>query len=287
MLNPRALVVPFTKMNGAGNDFIVLDNRFLHFNDAELSGLARRFCPRRTGVGADGILALNPPETDGAHFRMRYFNADGSLGTMCGNGARCLARFARMAGIKGDPLVFDTDGGRYTADTPAEPTAPVRLHVPSPRAFTTVTLAEAQVEGETFGIWTGTEHTVRFVDDVQNAPLADEGPAIRCDSALAPAGANVNFVEVVEDGEQARVRARTYEKGVEGETLACGTGALASALVARLAGRIGADQVAIEMPGGTLTVGFSLPNGETSAEAVRTLTLEGSAETVYQGTLET
>ena len=287
MLKPRALVVPFTKMNGAGNDFIVLDNRFLHFTDVELSDLARRFCPRRTGVGADGLLALNPPEADeGAHFRMRYFNADGSLGTMCGNGARCLARFARTAGIEGDPLVFDTDGGRYIADTPAEATATVRLHVPPPRAFKTVVLAEAQVDGETFGIWTGTEHTVRFVDDVQTAPLAAEGPAIRQDSALAPAGANVNFVEVVEDSERARVRARTYEKGVEGETLACGTGALASALAARLTGRIRADQVAVEMPGGTLHVGFSLPSGEASAEAVLNLTLEGPAEVVYQGTLE-
>lgn len=288
-----ALVVPFTKMNGAGNDFVVLDNRFFHFSDAELADLARRYCPRRTGIGADGFLALDPPDADGADFRMRYVNADGSRGTMCGNGARCLARYARSAGIPGIPLlhdvarlVFDTDGGRYTADVTD---ASVRLHVPPPRAFGTVALHEAGVDGETWQIWTGTEHTVRFVADVATAPVNTEGPLVRRDSALAPAGANVNFVEVVRggaDGEAAHLRARTFEKGVEGETRACGTGAVASALAARLAGRISAHEVAVEMPGGTLYVGFRLPEGALSAEAVTDLTLEGPAETVFQGMLE-
>ncbi|MEM6784481.1 MAG: diaminopimelate epimerase, partial [Bacteroidota bacterium] len=116
------LVVPFTKMSGAGNDFVVLDNRFLFFSDDELVALAQRYCPRRAGVGADGLLALNAPETDGADFRMRYVNADGSWARMCGNGARCLARFARHAGIgEGEgtaTLTFDSDAGRYTAAVP-------------------------------------------------------------------------------------------------------------------------------------------------------------------------
>jgi diaminopimelate epimerase len=221
---------------------------------------------------------------------------------MCGNGARCLARYAREAGIAGDPLpepapakagggtrlVFDTDGGRYTADVAANGRT-VRLHVPPPRGFGPVALREAEVAGETWQIWTGTEHTVRFVEDAEKAPVATEGPAVRRDPALGPAGANVNFVEVVEDGEAggpARLRARTFEKGVEAETLACGTGALASALAARLSGRVAADAVAVEMPGGTLRVGFRLPEGKSSAEAVTDLTLEGPAEVVYQGTLE-
>ncbi|MDX1419435.1 MAG: diaminopimelate epimerase [Rubricoccaceae bacterium] len=285
-MSPRALVVPFTKMHGAGNDFVVLDNRFLRFTDEELAGLARRYCPRRLGVGADGLLALDPPDADGADFRMRYRNADGSLGTMCGNGARCLARFAHEAGVGGTArghgrtrLVFDTDGGRYTADLAADGRT-VRLHVPPPRDFGPVTLDEARVAGETWRIWTGTEHAVRFVDDVEAAPVATEGPALRHDPALAPAGANVNFVEVAG---AAAVRVRTFEKGVEAETLACGTGALASALVARLAGRLSSDDIAVEMPGGTLRVGFRL-DGDT-AEAVTDLTLEGPAEAVYQGTL--
>jgi diaminopimelate epimerase len=146
------------------------------------------------------------------------------------------------------------------------------------------------VGGETLRIWTGTEHAVRFVEDAERAPVATEGPAVRRDPALAPAGANVNFVEVVADGEadggRARLRARTFEKGVEAETLACGTGALAAALAARLSGRITADAVAVEMPGGTLHVGFRLPEGASAAGAVEALTLEGPAEVVYQGTLE-
>jgi len=223
---------------------------------------------------------------------MRYFNADGSLGTMCGNGARCLARFAEIAGMEANPLVFDTDGGRHTADLldddlpdSSGQAGSVRLHVPPPKGFGEIELQDADVEGPTFGIWAGTEHVVRFVEDVAEAPVSSEGPAIRSDAALAPAGANVNFVEVV-DGDTAHIRARTYEKGVEGETLACGTGAVAAAVASRLAGRVNADDIAVEMPGGTLRVGFSLANGASTAEEIRNLTLEGPATVVYLGTLE-
>ncbi len=274
---PRRLVVPFTKMNGAGNDFVVIDNRWFHFTPDELGALAARVCRRRVGVGADGLLALEAG-ADGAHFRMRYRNADGSLGTMCGNGARCLARFAARAGLgdtDGDAttLVFDTDGGRYRASVPAE--GDVTLDVPPPRAW-----ARAAVDGETdlWRIWTGTEHAVRFVPDVAAEDVDTFGRRLRHDAAFAPAGTNVNFVEVRSPD---AVVARTFEKGVEAETLACGTGAVASALAARLAGRLASDRVAVHMPGGTLHVGFRL-NGE----EVTDVTLAGPAETVYEGTLE-
>lgn len=272
-----ALVVPFAKMNGAGNDFVVLDNRFLRFSEAELEALARRVCPRRTGVGADGLLALD--EADGADFRMRYRNADGSLATMCGNGARCLARFAARAGLGTDvdgavELAFETDGGLYRARVEGrEASGPVTLAVPPHRDF-----GPAGVGGA-LRIWTGTEHAVVFSEDVGAADVAGAGASLRHDPAFAPAGTNVNFVEVVGPD---RVRARTFEKGVEGETLACGTGAVASALAAHLGGRLGdaagRREVAVEMPGGTLTVGFG-PDGAN-------LTLAGPAETVYEGTLE-
>ncbi|MFN3595732.1 MAG: diaminopimelate epimerase [Rubricoccaceae bacterium] len=300
---PRPLVVPFTKMNGAGNDFVVLDNRFLAFSDAELAALARRVCPRRTGVGADGLLALEAPAADappGAHFRMRYYNADGSRATMCGNGARCLARFARRAGLEAQPLVFDTDGGRYRADVPADPEAPVRLYVPPPRDFAPTGLRDAPVpRGGVYRIWTGTEHAVVFTADCEAEDVGAVGGRIRWDGAFRPAGANVDFVQVVEagNGGAAHLLARTFEKGVEAETLACGTGALAAALAARLAGRIRADVVEVEMPGGTLRVAFQLrapeppaagqgAAGQGAAEAVTALTLEGPAVFVYEGTLE-
>ena len=280
MIPRQPLIVPFTKMNGAGNDFVVLDNRFLRFSTDELADMARRVCPRRTGIGADGLLALE--EDDGADFRMRYRNADGSLGTMCGNGARCLARFAARAGLgrledEATLLHFETDGGRYSARVDG-PT--VTLDVPPPRGF--AASAATSALGEVYAIWTGTEHAVVFVDNVDTAPVSAEGERLRHDAAFAPAGTNVDFVEVLggRDG-IGRVRARTFEKGVEAETLACGTGAVASAIVARLAGGLAEDAIQVEMPGGTLGVVFSLREGE-----VHNLQLSGPAETVYEGTLE-
>jgi diaminopimelate epimerase len=270
------LVLPFTKMHGAGNDFLVLDNRFFHLSGGELAALARRYCRRRFGVGADGLLALDPPEAGGHHYRMRYHNADGTLAGMCGNGARCLARFARMAGLTAEPLVFGSDAGTYTAWVPEDPGGPVRLEVPPPEGFReAVPLAEG---GTVPYIWTGTHHAVVFVEDVDDADPGREGPALRHDPAFRPEGTNVNFVEV--EGPD-RVRIRTFEKGVEAETLACGTGALAAAVVAHLTGRVSDRPVTVEARGGTLAVGFK-PEGS----GVRDLTLEGPAEAVFSGTLE-
>ncbi len=281
------LIVPFTKMNGAGNDFLVLDNRFLRFSDGELAALARRFCPRRTGAGADGLLALDEPaqaaeDAPEPDFRMRYRNADGSLATMCGNGARCLARFAARAGLGtaadgGVALAFDTDGGRYRAEVDGRgASGPVRLAVPPARDY------GPSVDGAV-RIWTGTEHAVVFTDDVAGADVEGEGPRLRGHPAFAPAGTNVNWVQVAGPD---RVRVRTFEKGVEAETLACGTGAVASALAASLGGHLGPagrerQSVAVEMTGGTLEVGFRMADG-----APAEITLAGPAETVYEGTLE-
>ena len=296
-----ALVVPFTKMDGAGNDFVVLDNRFLRFTDDELGALARRACPRRSGVGADGLLALDDAEGEGAHFRMRYRNADGSRATMCGNGARCLARFAARAGL-GTPagggavaVAFDTDAGRVRAEVPDASAASgeVTLAMPPPRDFAPTGLRDGPTpkSSRVYRIWTGTEHAVVFVPDVAREDVAATGGRLRWDGAFRPAGANVDFVQIAGAD---RLVVRTFEKGVEAETLACGTGALAAALVARLAdptGRPAPDEphapgagrhrIAVEMPGGTLTVAFRLDGGEVSD-----LSLAGPATTVFEGTLE-
>lgn len=276
----RLLVVEFTKMNGAGNDFIVIDNRFYHFSDEELSNLAVQLCPRRTGIGADGILAFNLPREKTHQFRMRYVNADGSIGTMCGNGARCLARFVRQAGVDEDSMVFETDAGVFQADVPEEETAPVRLYLAPPRHFTpNLKLSKTSSDGldEVHYIWTGTEHVVSFVDGLQSVPVTEWGRKIRMDQALRPTGANVNFVQI----NGGRLRARTFEKGVEAETLACGTGAVAIAATARLLGRTDQDVVEVEMPGGVLTVGLSMKGGE-----IEGLYLEGPTQNVFRGTVE-
>ena len=279
----RKLIVEFTKMSGAGNDFIVIDNRFYHFSDAELSKLARRWCARRTGVGADGLLAFALPDGEAHHFRMRYVNADGTT-SMCGNGARCLARFARLVGVEAEEVVFETDAGPYRAHVPADPAAPVRLFLPPAEAYAPDRALENTVEGvETVDyLWTGTHHAVCFVPAADETPVDAWGPAVRRDAAFAPEGTNVDFVEVVADGRgtgRAALRVRTYEKGVEAETLACGTGAVAAALAARLRGLIHADVVDVHMPGGTLTVGWRGPDRED-------LYLEGPAVVVYRGTME-
>lgn len=284
----QKLVLEFTKMDGAGNDFVVVDNRFYHFSHDELVALARRLCPRRTGIGADGLLAFSAPEDPQHHYRMRYYNADGTVGTMCGNGARCLARFARVAGMAAEELLFESDAGVYRALVPQDPEARVRLYVQPPRHFTRdkkLVGSLANHMGAVHYIWTGVEHVVCFVEDVHATPVETMGRAIRRDEALAPAGANVNFVQVLDHArngsERALLEVRTFEKGVEAETLACGTGAMASAVVARLLGHVEGDAIDVKMPGGTLGVGFHL-----DGEAVTDLFLEGPAEVVFRGTVE-
>lgn len=309
-------------MEGGGNDFLVIDNRFYRFSPEALSDLARRWCARRYGVGADGLLAFEEDtgeaDADGAggesggavDFRMRYVNADGSWASMCGNGARCLARYARDAGMNAPTLAFRTDAGVYHAHVPDAADAdetdadaadanamdadttdaakpPVRLYVPDPERLQTPVALDGALPGELAAVhfvWTGTEHLVAFVDAVDAVPVDAWGRALRTDAAVAPAGANVNFVSVdaadAADG-AARLRVRTYEKGVEAETLACGTGILASAVVAwQVRDDVAADRpVAVQTPGGSFGVGYDeTPRG-------RALYLDGPARTVFRGTI--
>lgn len=284
---PR-FVLEFTKMSGAGNDFIVIDNRFYRFTDDELSGFARRFCARRTGVGADGLLALNLPVDRGSmSYRMKYFNADGSLGTMCGNGARCLARFAISAGVRpheaaadgaGRAVVaFESDAGVYKALVPEDQAADVRLYVPPPDGAIGDCSVD-YVEATVHTVHTGTQHAVMFVEDAAGCDVEGLGPRLRRDETVAAGGTNVNFVEVLGGGV---LRVRTWEKGVEAETPACGTGALASALTAASKGLVDASPVEIRATGGTLRVGWNGPPDQPEG-----LWLEGPAEVIYRGSVE-
>lgn len=273
-----SLVVEFTKMHGAGNDFIVLDNRWYRFSDEELADLAATWCPRRYGVGADGLLALAPDDRADVDYRMRYVNADGSWATMCGNGARCLARFALAADFEGPEVTFDTDAGRYHAVRTEEGSDRMRLYVPPATDLSlNVALAEATAPhgGPVHYVNTGTGHLVLFVDDVDAVPLAEWAPPLRHDARVHPPGANVNVVEVQDD----TLRMRTFEKGVEGETLSCGTGVLAAATVADATGQADASPLTVETRGGTFEVGTAA----TSRGEERYL--EGPVVTVFRGTL--
>ena len=272
-----SLVVEFTKMHGAGNDFIVLDNRWYRFSEEELADLAEQWCPRRFGVGADGLLALDPADDDKVDYRMRYVNADGSWAAMCGNGARCLAQFALQADFGGPELAFETDAGRYYATEVEEGSDRIRLFVPPATRLEVDVPVESQAPEPVHFIHTGTEHLVTFVPDVEKVPVEEWAPPLRNDPRVQPEGANVNFVEVAEDG---GLRVRTYEKGVEAETLACGTGVLAAAAVAEATERVSKDPIMVHAKGGTLAV------GTTATSRGEERYLEGPVVTVFRGSLE-
>lgn len=275
----KNLTVEFTKMHGTGNDFVVLDNRWYRFSDDELSDLGAAWCPRRYGIGADGLLALAASDDESVAYRMRYVNADGSWATMCGNGARCLARFAVRAGMGGPVLQFESDAGRYRAEVPDDDAAPVRLYVPSAtQLISDPELATSVPETfeELYSVHTGTEHLVVFVSDIEAVPAEKWGRMLRQDAALQPPGANVNFVSISD----AELQVRTYEKGVEAETPSCGTGVLAAAVVAVATERVPPGRVRVHTLGGVLHVGTgSGLNGEEQY-------LEGPVATPFRGTIE-
>jgi diaminopimelate epimerase len=264
--------VLFTKMHGAGNDFVVVDHRepFLPGSPGALRALFARWCDRRRGIGADGVLLLErDPEHD---FAMRYHNADGGPADFCGNGARCLARFALERGLgAGGEVRFRTEAGVMRARALADG----RIAL----AFGRVTGGEPATlaaEGRSFTgrrIVAGVPHLVIPVPDVAAVPLAAWAPSLRSHPALGPGGANVDFVARLADG---RVAMRTWERGVEGETLACGSGAMATALWAVLEGA--APPVTVRTAGGEDLV-VELADGPGGRDA----TLVGPAVSVFAG----
>jgi diaminopimelate epimerase len=262
----------FTKMNGAGNDFILLDNRERKL--ALDSSRIARLCDRHRGVGADGVLALEPA-VHGADFRMRYYNADGGEAEMCGNGARCFARFARRLGADKPEISFETMAGLIRASFPDNQ---VRVAMSDPHSYRSPVNLEINGRSlEVHCINTGVPHAVIFTQDLENVDILKDGAALRYDAEFAPKGTNVNFVEVTGSGV---IAIRTYERGVEGETLACGTGVCAAALIHHL--RSGSrSPIFVKVRGGdTLQVAF-----EGSERGLRNVTLTGAADFVFEGTI--
>lgn len=263
----------FTKMNGAGNDFVVVDNRE---NRLGLdSGTIARLCDRHRGVGADGLLAVEPA-TNGADFRMRYYNADGGEAEMCGNGARCFARFAGRLAQKSGEVSFETIAGRISAKLLGDR---VQLQMSQPSA---VTLNEQIVlHGTSYTVHsvnTGVPHAVVMVENLANVDVQKLGSAIRWHEHFAPKGTNANFVQEIGPGTLA---IRTYERGVEGETLACGTGVVASALIHHALNG-GESPLRVRVQGGdALEVGF-----ERVDDGFTNVTLSGPADFVFDGVVE-
>lgn len=231
--NPPARLLSFVKMSGAGNDFVVTDNRDGSIAEADKARLARQACRRRIGIGADGLILIecNGPE-EVADYVMRYFNADGSEGELCGNGTRCAAVFAREIGAGGTSQRVATPAGVLRADivSGSAAAATVRVAMARPSPIRRLRLSDLPGgEAELFALEVGVPHAVEVVPDVGIVDVDRRGSAIRRHSVF-PAGANANFIAL--DEGSGEVRLRTFERGVEAECLACGTGATAAVTVA-------------------------------------------------------
>ena len=263
----------FTKMNGAGNDFILIDNRM---GDVRLDrSQIAQLCDRHRGIGADGILLLEKPGNR-ADFRMRYFNADGGEAEMCGNGARCFARFANKVAAAKEKISFETQAGLISAELKGdsvtlgmtEPTD-LRLHL------------ELGIAGENKTVHfinSGVPHVVIPVVNIEDVDVRHEGAAVRYHKIFSPSGTNVNFME--KRGAK-KIAIRTYERGVEDETLACGTGIVASALIFGATEGCQGPMTVLARGGDELQVGF-----ETVAGRFCNVTLTGPAQFVFEGTIE-
>ena len=263
----------FTKMNGAGNDFVLLDNRA---GDLELTReQIARVCDRHRGVGADGVLLLERP-ANGADFRMRYYNADGGEAEMCGNGARCFARFADRTAGPLPSLSFETPAGVIGAELKGEL---VTLQMSEPQDMRLG--LEVRVAGEKIDahyVDSGVPHVVVPVVKIEEVDVRSLGSALRHHPIFSPRGANANFIE--QRGPRS-IAIRTYERGVEDETLACGTGVVASALIFAATENVTGPIDVLVRGGDTLQVDF-----ERSGDQFAHVTLTGPADFVFDGTIE-
>jgi diaminopimelate epimerase len=265
--------ITFAKASGAGNDFVVLNNM-----DGRLTmlkePLARALCARQSGIGADGLLVLEPSSM--ANFRMLYFNADGSFGGMCGNGGRCIALAAQLSGITGPRCRFEALDYVYEAEVD---NGNVRLAMKNPKDYRgDIVVHDGADQYSCHAIDTGAPHAVVFVDDLEHINVPAVGRSVRNAGPFQPGGTNVNFVRVVSAH---AIDLRTYERGVEAETLACGTGSIASAAVAV---RTRGLQFPVDVhvwSGATLRV-----HARRSADSITDVVLEGPAEILFVGSVQ-
>lgn len=261
--------IEFSKYEGAGNDFVIIDNRESVFSPAPATVAA--LCDRRFGIGADGLMLLeHDSETS---FRMRYFNSDGPEATMCGNGGRCISLFAVHAGAAGERMNFDAVDGRHTATLLSRGDNDGIVSLGMADASEIVPLLDG------YFVNTGSPHYVRFVPSVDEIDVFAEGRRIRnLPEIVSRGGANINFVERTGDP----LRIRTYERGVEDETLACGTGSVAAAITAAYTDRNGRNSYAVVTRGGALTVTFDFRNGRYT-----NIKLTGPARRTFTGCFDT
>lgn len=253
----------FYKYQGTGNDFVMIDNRDLKLSKNNTK-LVKKLCDRKFGIGADGLILLENSENPEDDFKMVYFNADGNESSMCGNGGRCLVAFARFLGIIEESARFTAVDGVHDAS--------IKNGI--------VSLKMQDVEKVTHNkeflfLDTGSPHHVVFTEGIATLDIKKEGAGIRYSDRYKKGGTNVNFVEGMSEDS---FSVRTYERGVEDETLSCGTGVTAVALAARAAGRTNSDKVKLITPGGELFVNF-----RKTGSGYSDIWLSGPAEQVFKG----
>ena len=280
--------ISFIKMSGAGNDFVVIDknsNPFLILNEKVI----QKLCDRRNGIGADGVITIsNSVDYD---FEMEYFNADGSTGSLCGNGARCAIKFAESSNrIKNEKTYFLSNAVSYTGEVLDENLMKFDFNPPAKLKFNFKVKAGNQLINACFAD-TGSPHVVIKIEDVlknpndlnsnyseiDKFPVFELGREIRYLKEFSPGGTNVNFIKIVDS----KIYIRTYERGVEDETLACGTGATAAAIIAHAIDKLEAPITLITRGFDELTVDFNVEN-----QKIKNLSLIGPAKIIFSGEIE-
>jgi diaminopimelate epimerase len=265
-------ILKITKMSGSGNDFILVDNRNRTIPDDRMIALTRALCRRRVSIGADGMIFIEP--SDRHDFKWRFFNADGSEAEMCGNGGRCTAHFAFLQGLAGPEMTFETLAGPINARVEG---SKVKLQLTRPNDLRLN--QSLGLEGKILlfdFLNTGVPHALIWVEDIERADLAGMGPRIRYHDHFQPDGTNVNFVQIKDRG---MLLVRTYERGVEGETLACGTGSVAAAAVAFFKNKV-QSPVRVKTRGGEVLTVYV--EGRPDQEIHRVY-LEGEVRLIFEG----
>jgi diaminopimelate epimerase len=265
--------IEFYKMSGSGNDFIIIDNRLNVIDENGLSNFVANVCRRKMAVGADGFILIE--NSDKADFRWRFFNSDGSIAEMCGNGARCVARFAYLNDIAGPNMSFETLAGIVEAQVigdrvKAKMTDPTALKIDD-----TIDLKNGSLSISSIN--TGVPHVVIVKKQIDDVDIVEMGREIRFHERFSPGGTNVNFVRHITDH---TIAIRTYERGVEDETLACGTGAAAGAIVMAHKMKIGSPINVLTQSGGYLNIFYEEKEGK-----YYDIYLEGDARIIYRAQL--
>lgn len=257
--------ITFYKYQGTGNDFIMIDNRQEIFAKNDIK-LIEQLCDRRFGIGADGLILLeNDTETD---FKMVYYNSDGNQSSMCGNGGRCLVAFAKQLGVIENKTTFIATDGLHHATISENGIVSLQMK----------DVDFVKVEEDYVFLDTGSPHHIQLVEDLKNYPIKEKGAEIRYGKLYGQAGSNVNFVH---QNDTDTFSVRTYERGVEDETLSCGTGVTAVAIAMKAIGKTNSDIIKLNVEGGKLEVSFKEIAGKYSE-----VFLKGPATFVFEGNIE-